>query len=256
MTAHLTRGELWVLTWLENNGYPFHLYSDHDLDRGIDGVSTGALWYKALILNTHPEYYTGKMLDNLQTYLDKGGDLIYLGGNGLYEQVEFASAGKVMKVLQKAAASDLKYCRAEAARTPTLWRTLGRPERNILGVDFSGIVPWKVNDTPYQVKDATHPFLGGIGDQEIGNAGLEGAASRWEMDVCQNPPSNVTLLARGMNDPMYPYGAHMVCRQDPTKPNFVFSVGSLGFGSSLVLDGDLQQVLKNVLSQAGIAPMP
>jgi len=255
-TAHLTRAELWVLTWLEENGYPFHLYTDHDLDRGIDGISQGNSPYKALILNTHPEYWTAAMYDNLGTYLANGGSVIYLGGNGIYEQVELTADGKAMLVLQNASADDLNACAGEAARAPCLWRNLGRPETAILGVGFSGAVDWPVPKTPYDVKDSAHAFLAGVTDQTIGAAGLHGYASQWEMDVCdQNPSPGITLLARGTNDTQDPYGANMVCRQ-PTQQNFVFSAGSLGFGSSLVVDQNLQQVLKNVLNQAGVVASP
>jgi hypothetical protein len=59
-------------------------------------------------------------------------------------------------------------------------------------------------------------------------------------------PSGTTLLARGTNAPGNPTGAEMVYRQ--IRQNFVFSVGSLSFGASLVVDNNLQQILKNVLA--------
>jgi hypothetical protein len=66
------------------------------------------------------------------------------------------------------------------------------------------------------------------------------------MDVCgAGTPSHTTILARGTNDSDYPTGAEMVFRQIDS--NFVFSVGSLSFGGSLVVDNNLQQIVKNVL---------
>jgi hypothetical protein len=49
----------------------------------------------------------------------------------------------------------------------------------------------------------------------------------------------------------------MVYRElDQKRKNFVFSAGSLGFGSSLIVDEDLQTVVKNVLDEAGVAAVP
>lgn len=251
MTACGARAELWVLTWLEDNGYPVHLYSDYDLDRGIDGISQGVP-YKALILNTHPEYWSEQMYNNLEAYLANGGNLVYLGGNAIYEQVGFAPDGKVMNVLQQADPADVANCDCNA-RDRCLWRNLGRPETAILGVGFRQ-ENWHTPKTPYEVKNSQHPFLQRVVGQQIGTHGFHGPASQWEIDVCDpNPAANITLLARGTNDPADPYGADMVCRQ--LTSNFVFSVGSLGFGSSLVVDGNLQQILQNVLTAAGIAPL-
>ena len=196
------------------------------------------------------------MRDNLDSYLRAGGSVIYLGGNGLYEKVDLSPDGKVMLVLQKAAAADLASCNCDGARQPTLWRTLGRPESDVLGVGFV-YDDWPVPKTPYDVQAANHPFLAGITDAKIGTVGFHGAASQWEIDVCdQKAPQDIVVLGRGTNEAQYPYGAYMVYRQyHPNTKNFVFSVGSLGFGSSLVVDTNLQRVLRNALSSAGIAPL-
>jgi hypothetical protein len=45
--------------------------------------------YRILILSTHPEYWTVKMYAQLQNYLNAGGSLLYLGGNGIYEEGEY-----------------------------------------------------------------------------------------------------------------------------------------------------------------------
>ena len=40
--------------------------------------------YQVVITGSHPEYWSEQMLDGLETYLGKGGRLMYLGGNGFY----------------------------------------------------------------------------------------------------------------------------------------------------------------------------
>ncbi len=255
MTGCGARAELWVLTWLEDNGYAFDLYCDHDLDRGIEGISIGDRQYKALILNTHPEYWTMDMYDNFVKYLSNGGSAIYLGGNALYERVEYErdSDGTVMKVLQHATQDQLNTCNGECARQNDLWRNLGRPESATLGVGFINR-SWHDAKMPYEImKPRSRLFEGVIGDL-IGQDGLHGAASQWEIDICdESTPADTTVLALAANDLGSPFGAHMTYRElDQSKQNFVFSVGSLGFGSSLIVDQNLQKVVKNVLKEAGI----
>jgi hypothetical protein len=243
-TAHLTRAELWVLTWLEDQGYPFHLYSDHDLDRGIEGISNGGWRYKALMLHTHPEYWTTGMYENLKNYVSGGGSLIYLGGNGIFEQVAYERGGKAMQVLQHASDADLATCNHELIRKSSQFRNLGRPERAILGVGFENV--HGCVGAPYEVTAPQHRLLAHVVGSTIGTDGLYCPASGWEMDVCgAGTPSHTTILARGTNDSDYPTGAEMVFRQIDS--NFVFSVGSLSFGGSLVVDNNLQQIVKNVL---------
>ena len=50
----------------------------------IPGVLSG---YAALIMSTHPEYWSTEMYDALEKYLGEEGNLVYLGGNGIYWRV-------------------------------------------------------------------------------------------------------------------------------------------------------------------------
>src|SRR5262249_13903298 len=76
----LTGAELWTLNWMEDQGYNADVFTDADFERGIPRLQT----YRALVLNTHPEYWTDIMRDRLDAYLAGGGNLVYLGGNGLF----------------------------------------------------------------------------------------------------------------------------------------------------------------------------
>ena len=39
--------------------------------------------YAVVMTGTHPEYWTERMLDAITSYVDGGGHLMYLGGNGI-----------------------------------------------------------------------------------------------------------------------------------------------------------------------------
>jgi hypothetical protein len=59
-------------------------------------------------------------------------------------------------------------------------------------------------------------------------------------------------LATGVFDGTGP-GADMIYYEH-SGGGFVFSVGSLTFGGSLVVDAIIQQLMHNVLSRAGVVP--
>jgi N,N-dimethylformamidase len=252
---HLTRSELWILNWLEDAGYKLDLYSDYDFHLGIDGMAS----YKALILTTHPEYWTLQMLDNLEKYVQQGGKLLYLGGNGVFEKVEFNNEASSLTLLNGDPASD---------RPKSFLRNLNPPrsERGILGVAFR--FDNYMTFAPYRVLESDHRFFVGTGlanGDLIGQTGINGgAASGWEMDTSEagnapdgatvsatgpddrgSAPDNVQVLARGDNPG---YGADMIC-YETGGGGFVFSAGSLTFGGSLVQDAHLQAVIRNILNE-------
>src|SRR5207237_9542187 len=66
-------------------GYANNYFTNVDFHGEIENIQS----YNAVILSTHPEYWSTAMQDNLQTYLDQGGKLLYLGGNGMYRIVDF-----------------------------------------------------------------------------------------------------------------------------------------------------------------------
>lgn len=257
-TNHLTRAEMWIFTWLEESGYKVDVYADQDWHAGIDNLTT----YKAVILSTHPEYWTLQMIENLRQYLEQGGRLLYLGGNGVFEQVEYINQGRALTLLKGDPGSE---------RAASYVRNLNPPqsERAILGVAYRFDNYWTF--APYRVQMSKHRFLAGTGlgnGDLIGQEGINGgAASGWEMDTSEpgnaadgqvvsatgaddrgSAPGNLQVLARGTNrGENGEFGADMTYYK--SAGGFVFSVGSLSFGGSLIKDRHLQAIVKNVLNE-------
>jgi len=73
-----------LIDWLTIKGFAFDVVTDHDLDR--EGAAL-LRPYRVVVTGSHPEYHTPNMLDALQDYVDGGGRLAYLGGNGFYWRV-------------------------------------------------------------------------------------------------------------------------------------------------------------------------
>ncbi len=256
---HLTRAELWVLDWMEAAGYAVDVYADTDLHRGWDWLAD----YPALVINTHSEYWSEPMRDHLDAYLNAGGNLLYLSGNGIYWKVTYDPTCRIMEVRKD---GKPHYQNGEPGG---LWRNLGRPEHAVLGVGY--LRPGYMTFAPYMVQDASHWTFNGAGLKTgdlIGREGTNnGSASGWEADQANEwSPKNLQILARRLNaedymapgesahypDPTYIWngrgGAHMTYYDHPGGGG-VFSVGSIAFGGSLIVDPVLQQIVGNVLDR-------
>jgi hypothetical protein len=264
---HLTRADLWILNWMEDAGYEVDLITDSDLHNGFVGIEH----YCATILTSHPEYWSLEMVDHLQGYLGNGGSLLYLGGNGMFERCIFTSDRTALTFFNGGPGKQ---------REPAFLRNLSPPrsERAILGVGFRFDLSWgeppSWNASPYQIKMADHPLLAGTGlanGDLIGETGRQGnnggGASGWEMDTSNagnepedgvvvgavvgddrgDPPANLQLLARGTNSDFH---ASDMTYYETGHGGFVFSVGSICFGGSLVQDSNLQIIVKNALNRA------
>src|SRR5437773_7918367 len=73
-------GEWRLLGWLEREGFAYDFYADAQLHDGTLPLDA----YKILIISVHPEYWTREMFRRVQTWIrEKGGRLMYLGGNGV-----------------------------------------------------------------------------------------------------------------------------------------------------------------------------
>jgi len=265
---HLVAGELEILGWLEQAGYPFDLYSDLDFHNGIDNFDQ----YSALVLTTHPEYWTTEMFDRLVAYLDGGGSLLYLGGNGIYERITYADDGNTLV---------LRGGDPEGDRD--LLRFNGRAERSVLGVAFEGIrdpsdppALQRGNAfgsfAPYRVTKAYHRFFTDTGmrsgDTFVTVDGVSGGAG-WEVDTSFDDgvaagagpaPEGLELLAVGTLGERPgeagkwtpDHNAHMTVYDHPGG-GVVFSAGSLAFGHWMVQDERAQKLVANVLREAFIS---
>jgi hypothetical protein len=271
-SMHLTRGELWPLGWLEREGLRPDVYTDIDFHNGIDLTP-----YRCVILTTHPEYWSVHMYDNLVAYLNGGGSVLYLAGNGLFETGEYDGGQQVMV---------FRNGIEDGPREDALFRVLSpaRPELAVLGVATERC---GVAGSPFEVLRGDHFCFAGTGlanGDTFGDAGLNtgptsfgnGKASAWEVDTADGPgalripgiregnscamvdrsvpaatlPPGLVVVARGQFDGVG-RGADMTYYDHPAG-GFVFSAGSITFCGSLVIDPVIQTIIRNVLAKAGV----
>src|SRR5262249_26124596 len=202
--------------------------------------------YRVLITSTHPEYWTNDMYYKVKAWVfDRGGRLMYLGGNGLNCEVEMQGDDRM--VVHNGAITGLTW---EEIGAESRFAKRNESEANLLGVVFDprGIM----TGAPYRVVDGSHWVFRGTGlksgdifGQKCLHMRCAGGASGHETDkISPSSPRNVKLLAKGLNP--NDGGAEIVCFETPSG-GAVFSVGSICYPSSLPVDENISRITANVL---------
>jgi hypothetical protein len=240
--CHIAPTEWRLLGWLEREGLAYDFYAETQLHAGQLDLDA----YRVLIISTHPEYWSREMYQRLKAWVfERGGRLMYLGGNGLNCAVEFPNPTTM--ICQN---GDAKRLKAEHARFESRFGMQVESEAHLLGVVYTeaGIM----TSAPYRVVDSEHwAFRGtGLANGDIfGEASLHervpGGASGHETDkISPSSPPNVRRLAKGLNPD--DGGADMVIFDTPSRGS-VFSVGSITWPSSILVDNAVSKITANVL---------
>jgi hypothetical protein len=241
-----------LLGWLEREGYAYDFYAETQLDDGLLDLDA----YRVLVLSVHPEYWTRRMYASVKTWVEqRGGRLMYLGGNGLNCEVERLDASTMRCRTQLLSVGGELGMRDPG--DPRIYlesrmhRTL-ESEANLLGLvtTHTGIM----TGAPYRVRDAGHWSFAGTGLRDgdvFGSASLQervpGGASGHETDkMSASSPGGTLLLAKGLNPD--DGGAEIVYRETPSG-GAVFSVGSITYVASLLADPAVSRLTTNVLGR-------
>ena len=246
--GHLAAAERWALEWLEREDWAYSMVSAEDIE---DPALLSH--FQVLIINTHSEYWTPPMYEALELFLDAGGHLLYLGGNGLYWRT--TSANERIEVQKGGGTHQIGGGRGG------LWRNLGQAEHRLLGVGYTGA--GFGTSAPYRVTESDHWLFDGSAvstNQLIGSTGEDGqngiGASGWEtdkVDFALGTPVNAIKLAEGTNPDAG--GAHLTYHERPSGA-IVLAAGSINFTRSLVQDDVLSDVLNKALERMATTPIP
>jgi N,N-dimethylformamidase len=128
-----------LVDWLEVKGFAVDFLTDEDLH--FEGASVFAP-YKVVVTATHPEYYSVEMLNGLRTYLDRGGRVMYLGGNGFYWVTPMDRTGRYIEVRRREGTEHWQGAPGEHYHSLTgepggLWRFRGMAPQQFFGVGFT-----------------------------------------------------------------------------------------------------------------------
>ena len=274
----LVRSSLYTIHWLEHLGIPYDVIADHDLHQAGDS------WLhkrRVVLLTGHHEYWTGKMLDHVETWLNTGGRLMHLGGNCMYWSTSIDPQRPwLMEVRRFGGTGVGEADPGELQHSTTLaaggtWRHAGRPSHPRVGIGFTATgfrdrgSPFA--RTPLSFDPRVRFVFEGVGDNEIiGDFGLnQGAAAGVEMDSADlslgTPPSALVLASSFGHAPSFvlakEYGigrgpdprvrADMVYLERPSGAQ-IFSVGSISWTGSLShrnYHNNVARISNNVLRQ-------
>lgn len=236
--CHLAPAEWRLLGWLEREGYGYDYYSENQLHDGTLKLDD----YSTLIISVHPEYWTIAMYRELKEWaFNRGGRLMYLGGNGLNCAVEYLDNGQAMRCFNE-------WPREKESRMHYSLES----EANLLGVVYSDpgamtSAPYRAIQTDHWVFEGTWLKEGDIFGSRILHQRYGDGASGHETDkISPSSPKNLVHLAKGINADEG--GADMVYFKTPSEGE-VFSAGSITYPTGLLCDEVLSTITKNVLDR-------
>jgi N,N-dimethylformamidase len=273
-----------LLDWLEAQGIRYDVVTDEDV-----GAEGGALLapYATVLTGSHPEYHTTRTLDAHAGYLDGGGKLVYLGGNGFYWRIATSPAVPGVIEVRRAEggiraweAQVGEYYHALDGAYGGLWRRNGRPPQRVVGVGFSaqGLFEGSYYRRQPGADDPRAAWiLEGVTDAVIGDFGLSGGgAAGFELDRADpalgTPDGAVVVASSEGHGPSFivvpeELLSHIatvsgekparLLRADMTYAELpgggaVFAVGSITFCGSLShnrYDNNVSRILRNVLDR-------
>jgi N,N-dimethylformamidase len=273
--------DLFIIDWLERAGLGYDVITDDDLHR--EGLALLAP-YSVVITGSHPEYDSLQMLDALDAYLQQGGRLMYMGGNGFYWRVAWhRTLPGVIEVRRSEDgtrawdAEPGEYYHSFTGEYGGLWRRQSRAPNLLAGVGF--ISQGFDHSSYYRLTDAARDaraafIFAGVEGPIVGNHGFcQGGTAGLEIDCYDtalgSPPHALVLarseqhsnsyelvneevrVAHGMTDGLISPLIHadLVFFETP-KGGAVFSTGSIAFAGALGTNGfanDIARLSTNVL---------
>jgi hypothetical protein len=244
--CHVLPAEWRLFGWLEREGYPYDLYAETQFHFGSLNLHD----YKVLMISTHPEYWSQEMYYRLKKWVfERGGKLMYLGGNGLNCAVEFLDeATMTVRNSSKGGSSSDMAKLGKESRFDVYYES----EANLLGVRCTeeGIMtgaPYRVVDPAHWVFDGTGLNEGDVFGEKCLHMRCHGGASGHETDkMSASSPQNCRLLAKGLNPDD---GGAEIVYHETDSGGAVYSVGSISYPCSLPVDEDISTMTRNVLER-------
>lgn len=272
---HGISADLRLLGWLERQGFDVKLITDHDLDREGTAALAGT---QCLVTGAHPEYWTGPMLDALQTYQHEGGNLVYLGGNGFVWSVHVDHASGIAEmrrgdVEERPLEGDVGTANFQlSGKRSGLWQTLGRPAANFTGLTAGcmGFTKGSQYEFTKEANSTAAPLLDGIDTSKpFGSSGqVLGAAAAYETDIFNeylgSSPDCTVIATAKMPDSYMSFAPGFHASPSGEDENsrvrsdivvwetpyggLVWSVGSIAWSGALNDDPVVSRMTRNALS--------
>jgi hypothetical protein len=242
--CHVAPAEWRLLGWMEREGFGYDYYAETQLHAGQLDLDA----YRVLVASTHPEYWSRAMYEAVKRWVfERGGRFVYLGGNGLNCEVTFPDPATMI-----VHNGDNRKLQANLAGFESRFGMRVESEANLLGVVYSetGVM----TAAPYRVLTPDHWAFAGTGlaaGDVFGEKSLHeripGGASGHETDkISPRSPAAIEHLAKGLNPDQ---GGGDVVHFTTPSGGAVFSVGSICWPSSVLVDAAVSRITANVLKR-------
>ncbi len=178
--------DVYIIDWLTEKGIPFDIITDEDLhQKGLAALKP----YACVLTGSHPEYTSKSMWDAYYGFHQSGGRFIYLGGNGFYWRIGYATDKKGLIEIRRAEGGSRasepptgEYYLSTTGEYSGLWRRQGKRTPQVLsGVGFSAEgmdISSYYRQTPDRHDSRVTWMFDGIGSDEIiGDFGLNGGGA-------------------------------------------------------------------------------
>ena len=283
--------DLFIIDFLEHLGGDYDVITEEDLHRhGYDLLKP----YAVILTGSHPEYDSRAMLDAFETYLRRGGRMMYMGGNGFYWRIAHHPTRPGIIEVRRAEggvrawdAEPGEAFHAFSGEYGGLWRRNLRAPQRLVGVGF---ISQGFDHCSYyrRTVDAENPrvawMFDGVEGELLGNFGiLQGGAAGLEIDAADHAlgtPAHALVVGRSENhsntyelvaeEVLIPHGAtDAVINPDihadlvffeTSHGGAVFSTGSIAYAGSLAwnrFDNNLFRLTANVLNRfKDLSPFP
>jgi hypothetical protein len=277
--SHLVRPERYAEAWLEREGYPYEVITDHDLHEE-PGLLGG---FSALLIVGHSEYWSDKARQGVLDQLAAGGKVISLSGNTLFWRTTFDPTMTILESRKTVPGEDARWLspkrwgerwHGDDGRAGSQFPLLGRPAYEVLGLDTTGMID-DGTATSFAALDVVapeHPLFhrpevvpfsarGTIGERNLNGpkaSGYEFDATAEVLGYRDEPQPGITVLASALgqrniewNGRATDRGADIILweREDGGR---VFNAGSIGITGALVVDSGLRVLLRNVMAEFGV----
>lgn len=285
-SPHGLNADLYLTDWLEKFGFDYDILTDEDLHNEGAELLAG---YKAIVIPTHSEYWTLAMIEGGQSYLQDGGRMLHLSGNGMYwvtqvhpgsnTSIEVRRGGRCVGLSSPEPGEEYLSSSGELGG---IWTYRGHAPQTWVGIGSTAETPG--HGRPYERQpDSFDPrasfVFEGIGAEELigdfPNLIQEYGAAGYEIDCADTPlgtsPSTLILAtATGFSDDAQVFAERIsymdLLQGRPTNhlvkadmalldyPNggAVFAVGSIAWCGALSYNGyenNVSRVTLNVLNK-------
>ncbi|MDA0218556.1 MAG: N,N-dimethylformamidase [Proteobacteria bacterium] len=198
-----------VVDWIDRCGLDCDVVTDEDLH--LEGLAALEP-YRVVVTGHHPEYYSPQMLKALAAFTERGGRLMYLGGNGFYWKIAFDPENPAIVEVRRSEGG-IRAWAAEPGEAHHsfdggyggLWRRAGYAPNRLCGVGFTaqgfdGAEPyWRMAGAD----DPRAAFIwDSIEDDKVGDFGLFGGGAagvetdRYDADLGSPPHALIVGRSR------------------------------------------------------------